>query len=129
MLKNLFWKSVVVVKCRNQSHSWPEVNDNAGVGGGEGWERWRGRSWEYTNRRLPFLAQSNMCLPKQNTSTEHLVLDWMTSCWLPNLDLADSLCATKINKSASSQQAFPVVKSKWPPHQPSRGRRVPPFSW
>lgn len=36
MLKNLFWKSVVVVKCRNQSHSWPEVNDNAGVGGGLG---------------------------------------------------------------------------------------------
>lgn len=51
----------------------------------------------------------------------------MTSCWLPNLDQADSLCATKINKSASSsQQAFPVGSSKWPPPQRSRGRGWPP---
>lgn len=76
---------------------------------------------------FPFFAQSNVCLPKQNRSIEHLVLDWMTSCWLPNLDLADSLCVTKINKSASSRQAFPVVKSKWPPQQPSRGQRVAPL--
>lgn len=31
-----------------------------GIKGGEGWEGWRGMSWEYTNGRLPFLAQSNM---------------------------------------------------------------------
>lgn len=102
MLEKLFSKRLIQVKGRRRAQTHSHYKP-VSLGGSDA--DLNGRPWREVLKEarlwVRFLFSQIFNGPDKNSIAKYSVLDLMTSPSAWNLDLADSLCATKINKLAS----------------------------